>query len=157
MKLAAIAIVLLLLLGGGGGAYWYTYMRAVPGEGMAEEGVAEAQEPAADPVFVEFNPIQVPVIEGGQVTEQFAIALVLEARSPQDGDQVVLYSPRLNDAFLQVLYGVVLKEKLKNGTLDLSMVKARVLRACNALLGEGVVQDVLVQAIGQQTRSFSKP
>lgn len=150
MKLVIIAIVLLALLGGGGGAYWYFNMRVDP-----DALEAEAEEPAADPVFIEFSPLQIPLIDGGRVSELFAISLAIEARSAEDGDQVVLYSPRLNDAFLQVLYGVMEKDQLNDGTLNMQLVKARVLRACNEILGEGVVQDVLVQAIGQQVRSLS--
>lgn len=150
MKLVAIAVVLLLLLGGGGGAYWYFYMRADPDAAdMAEE------EPPPEPAFVEFNPIQIPLINGDVIEEQFAISVTLEAGSPENGDLVVMYSPRLNDAFLQVLYGVVRKDQLKSGTLDIQMVKAKILRVCNKILGEGVVQDVLIQAIGQQQRTFS--
>lgn len=141
-----LAVVLLLLLGGGAGGYWYMYLREDP-------DMAEVEEPPPPPVFVEFNPIQIPVLGPEAIEETFVISLALEAPSDEEAAQVVLYSPRLNDAFLQVLYGVVQREKLRRGTLDMRLVKARVLKASNQVLGEGIVSDVLVQAIGQRSRA----
>ncbi len=146
MMKIVLVVVALLLLGGGGGGYWYFFMQEDP-------DAAEIEEPPPPPVFVEFNPIQIPVLGPENVEETYVVSLALEAPSDIEAAQVVLYSPRLNDAFLQVLYGVVQKEKRQNGTLDMRLVKARVLRASNDVLGEGIVSDVLVQAIGQRSRT----
>lgn len=150
MKIILIVLVL-LLVGGGGGGYWYMFMREDP------EGMAEVEEPPPPPVFVEFNPIQVPLLGQDTVEETYVISVAVQAPSDVEAAQIVLQSPRLNDAFLQVLYGAVRKSKMPDGTLDMSLVKGRILRASEVILGEGFVTDVLIQAIGQKSRGPGAP
>ena len=162
MKLVLIAIVVLVLLGGGAAAYFLVFNAEEPvaegeegehgdghGDGHGNEGEGMQSD---DPVFVEFNPILLPIINDDDSVEQVVSLLVtLEVAGTSGADQVIAMAPRLNDAYLRALYGRLrMSDVAENGVIDLRRIKSRLIEESNRVLGERVVFDVLIQMVSQR-------
>lgn len=111
----------------------------------------EREAPQRDPIFVRFDPIQVPVISGGSVSRLVTIEVVLQVDDTTVGDRVISQSPRLNDAYLSDLYGALHEgEGIENGVLNIAHVKRRLMMVSNSVLGDNSIRDVLVQMVGER-------
>lgn len=149
MRFILLILVLFLLLGAAAAAGWYFFLREDPN---AMEEVEEEEVDLGPPVFVEFNPIQVPVIGEDRAEQLINIIISLEVLGQENADRVITFAPRLNDAFLVELYGGLSTQDLvaRTGLLDVERMKIRLRFAANRVLGEGVVTDVLVQLVSQR-------
>lgn len=148
-KLMLIAVVLVLLMGTGAAAYYFL----MHGDAQATEVAAPESEPQdlVDPVFVEFNPILLPVLGDDRVEQFVNIVVALEVADDDAAQRVIAAAPRLNDAYLQALYGTLHSHTVaENGVLDLTVIKRRLVQVSGDVLGEGVVLDALVQLVSQR-------
>lgn len=146
MKKLLIIVVVALLLGGGGAGAWLF---------LTKDNNAEAAEPPpptdAPPVFVEFNPLHLPILGEEAVNQIIDIIVVLEVDDEATADRVISVAPRLTDAFMQDLYGDLhMQDLAPHGTVDVRRIKRRIVAAANRTLGEGVVNDALVQMLNQR-------
>ena len=149
MKRVIIILVVLLILGGGGAA---AYIVLMGGDAEAEEEMAEApEETDVLPVFVEFNPIVLPILGDGEIVQFVSIVVTLEVGSEDEADRVVAFAPRLNDAYMNALYGRLLaSEVINDGVVDLRRIKSRLIEESNDVLGPGTVRDALIQMVSQR-------
>ncbi|NBC34597.1 MAG: hypothetical protein GVY13_18120 [Alphaproteobacteria bacterium] len=141
-----IVVVLLLLLGGGGGAYYVLQKDA-----LAEPAQPEMVQRTEEPVYVEFNPILLPIVGDGRVEQFVNIVVALEVPDQAAADRAIAMAPRLNDAYLRSLYGTLhSRDVLHNGIVDLPLIKRRLVEESNRVLGIGTVQDALIQMVSQR-------
>lgn len=163
MKKALMAIVALLLLGGGAaGAYFYFGKQAEAAVTSGEEGhdaeKAETEKKEAGghgeshgAVFVEMDPLILPVIDETGVSQNVSFVVVIEVSDEEKAKQVEALTPRLKDAFIQNMYGVLNKrEALRGGVVQVGMVKERLNEVSQRVMGEGVVDGVLLQVVQQR-------
>ena len=147
-KLLPILVGIVVLVGAGAG-YFLFFAGSRP-------AAAEQDRPAAPPtppVYVEFNPILLPIVGDGRVEQQVNIVFALEVANQEAANRAIAMAPRLNDAFLQALYGTLhRRDVMRDGVLNLAVVKRRLIEESNRILGQGVVRDVLVQMVNQQAR-----
>ena len=150
MKRFLIIFLVLLLLGGVGAGAWF-YMNGLDAVASEEAG-AEGGAPLRPPVYVEFNPIQLPLLGEGGIEQTITIVVALEVADDDAGDTVIAMSPRLNDAYMTRLYGGLHSQDLllANGIIDVGRLKDRIVEASATVLGEGVVLDALVQMVAQR-------
>lgn len=121
---------------------------------------AQAQEKSAGPhgsmpgapVFVDFQPIILPVIGQDRVTERVGIVLALELAPGQTAAGIEPKRPILTDAFISDLYGIFQQRAALHQVADGTLIKARLLRTANRVLGPGVVKEVLIQKLFEQPR-----
>ena len=145
-RIVLIVIVLLLLAGAGGGAY--LFLLAPPAEAATAE---TSEQEAGDPVYVEFNPILLPILGDGRVEQVISVVVALEMADQEAADRAIALAPRLNDAYLQALYGRLhADDVIVNGVVDLRMIKRELVRESNNVMGHGVVLDALVQMVSQR-------
>ncbi len=150
MVKALIVLVLgILLLGGAGFGGWFLYNKyLVPHEGEAPKKVEPPPKPPT--AFVRLPPLVVPALGASRV-EQFVtvvvtIEVLLEKQPVAQANQT-----RLTDAFLTAMYGGVADKSVMSGNLvNIPAVKEKLIEAATKVLGPGVVQDVLVQAVTQR-------
>ena len=149
MKRLIVILVILLFLGGGGAA---AYIVLMGGDAEADEEMAEApEETRVLPVFVEFNPIVLPILGDGEIVQFVSIVVTLEVGSEDEADRVVAFAPRLNDAYMNALYGRLLASEVMNdGVVDLRRIKSRLIEESNHVLGPGTVRDALIQMVSQR-------
>lgn len=163
MKLAILAVLAIIILGGGGaGAYFYFGQpaQASIGETPAHQEAAEVDdEESADGEhaggkkhkFVELAPLILPVIDDGGISQIVSIVVVIEVEGDSNEKKVQSLEPRLKDAYIQELYGVLNRhDAMKDGVLQVGMIKERLGQISERVLGEGVMQEVLLQVVQQR-------
>lgn len=163
MKVAIIALVAVLLLGGGAaGAYFYFDKPAVAAGGPMDEAAkaehdaktAEAAEGAAVPQeeFVQLDALIIPVIDEHGVTQVVSMVVSLEVPDKATADEVKRLAPRLQDAFIQDMYGFLnRKNSMENGVLKVNLIKGRMNKLTDKVMGPGKVNDVLLQVVQQRS------
>ncbi len=148
MNKLVIIVLLILLLGGGGAIGWVVFkdQQATAGE----ESTAKSED--MPPVYIEFNTFQLPVLGEERVEQLVTFVLALEVADEKAGDKVLAMAPRLNDGFVQSLYGSLHSGTVMrgNGVVDIGVLKARIMSVSDQVLGEGVVQDALIQMVSQR-------
>lgn len=162
MKLAVIALIALVLLGGGGaGVYFFLINPAEASLGPADEAkkaaheakLAEAAEAAAKAAtkFVQIDALILPIIDERGISQNVSIVISLEVPNDAVAEEVVRLSPRLRDAYIQDMYGALSRKSvLKDGVLQVAPIKARLERATDRVLGDDVVNEVLLQVVQQR-------
>ena len=148
MKTVVIIVLVLALLGGSGAAGWFFFLKEDP-EAMIEE-VVEEVAPAA-PVYVRFNPLQLPLIGDDGIDQVIDIIVALEVPDDAAADQVIAMAPRLNDAILRDLYGVLHTNRImRDGVVNVNAIKVRIVGVAQGIMGEELVNDALVQGVAQR-------
>ncbi|HTZ80388.1 MAG TPA: flagellar basal body-associated FliL family protein [Stellaceae bacterium] len=92
----------------------------------------------AVPLFV------IPVIEGGQVTRTVSVGIGLELVKGKTLDDVKPKENELINAFFQELYGLFGQRASADRVAQASIIKARLMRVADRILGPGIVQQVLI-------------
>lgn len=158
-KIIIIAGVLLLLGGGGAGAYFFFFKPAEASgvEGEIDAGHAAKEEEnhggghGAGTEFVELDPLILPIVDNTGVSQVVSLVVSIEVGGALDADKVKTLSPRLKDAFIQDMYGVLNEHAaLKGGVVQVGTIKGRLKTLADKVLGEDVAQDVLLQVVQQR-------
>lgn len=159
MKKIMIMLVALLLIGGGGaGAYFY-FMK--PAEAAQTEGeidkkaekksAKKEKDDKAHVEFVELDPLILPIIDDSGVVQTVSLVIAIEVSAPENAGKVNALAPRLKDAYIQEMYGVLNKHAaLKGGIIQVNILKERLNEISAKVLGEDVVDDVLLQVVQQR-------
>lgn len=113
------------------------------------------EKPPVDPnvpLYVEISPFVIPVLGPNGPEEMVSLIVTLELAKGEDRETYVRQRlPRLNDAFVQTLYGAFDRRTVsKGGLIDVALVKAKLMKATERVLGPDYVADVLVQAVAQR-------
>ncbi|MBK3776270.1 hypothetical protein JJL56_12515 [Azospirillum sp. YIM DDC1] len=147
---AVILLVLgLLLLGGAGFGGWMIYNKYFVEH---EESAPKKEEPPPKPPtgFVRMAPFVVPAI-GTQKVEQFVTVVVTLEVVLDKVPYVQARQPLVYDRCLSALYAAVDDRSVMTGNLvNIIAVKEKLSAAAAKVVGEGVVQNVLVQVVTQR-------
>lgn len=115
---------------------------------MAADDAAKQED---DIQFVELNPLMLPIISKHGSTQMVSLIVSVEVDSLDKADQVKKYSPRLTDAFLTDLYSAFgYQTALNGGEIPLTYLKERLNKISAKVLGDDVVDDVLLQFMQQR-------
>lgn len=111
----------------------------------------EAVKDAPEFEYFQMNPLMIPIIQRGGISQQVSFVISIEVPNGKL-DTVSRYQPRLADAFIQDLYGVLgAGYGLVNGkVLDVHAIKQRLRHVSQKVLGEDVATDVLLQVVQQR-------
>lgn len=163
MKILPILITAVLFLGAGGaGGYFYFQQSAEASFGPEDrQALADkkqraldkrsAEEKAANLRFVELNPIVLPIIDDSGVTQVVTLVVSLEVDGDKNAKFAENLSPRLKDAFIQDMYGVLnRKASMDGGMIKVDELKERLNRLSHKVLGENKINDVLLQVVNQR-------
>lgn len=158
MKTAFLAIAAVLIFGGGGAAgYYYFQHPANASQGDAATKPVAKQDSHGEEggkkfEYVELDPLVLPVMGRDGVSEVISIVIAIEVEDSGKADEVENQIPRLTDAFIQDMYGVLSRQTvLKDGVLQVGEIKRRLLSVSQRVLGEGVAKDVLLQVVQQRS------
>ena len=97
--------------------------------------------------FIELSPLILPVINEYGVTQVISLVVAVEVDSQEKADKVTKFQPRLTDAYLSDLYGAFSNKAPENGIVPIAYLKKRLNLMSTKILGEHVVNDVLVQVM----------
>lgn len=162
MRMILLGVGALLVIGGGVGAYFY-FMKpaeasvsddaAVKAEELKKEKEAKKSggHGEAGAAFVELDPLVLPIVDSEGVTQVISLVVALEVPSEEAKKEVEAVMPRLKDAFIQEMYGVISKEAaLKGGVLQVGYLKERLNEISTHVLGEDMFSGVLLQVVQQR-------
>ncbi|MFP4313293.1 MAG: flagellar basal body-associated FliL family protein [Alphaproteobacteria bacterium] len=162
MKMLLIGLVSLAIIGGGGaGAYFY-FMK--PAEAVSKDGGTEHKDKHASKKedddykkkagkyeYVELSPLILPIIDENGVNQVVSMVVAIEVKNSKDATTVTTLSPRLKDAYIQQMYGMLNRHAaFKGGVLQVNEIKKKLNEISDKVLGEDLVQDVLLQVVQQR-------
>ena len=163
MKYISILLLAIILIGAGGtGGYFFFQKQAVASLG-AENAQAVAAKlkrdkhakatkaEAANLRFVEMKPIVLPIIDADGVSQVVTLIVSLEVSGDDNEKYVMALTPRLKDAFIQDMYGMLnRKASMDGGVVKVDHLKNRLNKVSAKVLGERKVNDVLLQVVNQR-------
>ncbi len=157
MRILLIIVGVMIVLGGGGaGAYFYFSKSAVASGGddvhKPSHEIADSHEEASGYFeYVELDPLILPIIDNNGVSQTVSVVVALELKGTFARARAETLEPKLKDAFIQDMYGVLNKHAaLKGGVLQVGMLKKRLTHVSKKILGEDDVNDVLLQVVQQR-------
>lgn len=156
MKKALIGILVLVFLGGGAGGAYYFFRQ--PAEAAVTEGeapvVEEAKaEEAEGPkmAFVKMDPLILPIMDENGVSQIISLVVALEVKDEATAKEVEFMAPKIKDAYLQDMYGMLnRKAAMEGGAVQVGPIKARLNAITTRVMGEDKVSDVLLQVVQQR-------
>jgi len=113
-------------------------------EGGAKAALPSWFNPKTKEYFT-LPPFVVPVIVGNSVARQVTLLVTLETVGDDNKEKIFDGRQRLQDAFLRDIYGVVSIRREDHQTYDPDVIKIRLKRVGDRLLGPGIIDDVLVK------------
>lgn len=156
MKKLVILFAVILLLAGGTVSL-LKFLAVGPFEVSAEE---QAAQQAADaekdktlslfeqrPRYIEMDPIHVPVFQNNDVAGTIMIHYKLEVLNVDHERTVAKAQRRLGDALIKDFSFYIPRTLRNNKTLDVTLIKYRIMMISDKLLGKDVVSDALIQAM----------
>jgi len=163
MRKIIIAIAALFLLGSGGaGAYFYFGQSAEASAGSEvgdnyeknkedKKGKKKKGGYGGSFEFVELSPLMLPIVDNNGVSQTVSLVVALEVADSGAADKVKKFIPRLTDAFIQDMYGVLNRHAaMKGGVIQVTYIKERLNKISAEVLGDDVVHDVLLQVVQQR-------
>jgi len=154
--LLGLTLVLLAPWAAGPGGF-VSAARASEGAGKAEKPADKTAQDKIRAMFggelIQHMPLplfSIPVIRDNEVTDQVNIAIVVETKGEENRDKVIAGRYKLYDAFLRDLYGLLAIKRADGQLFDQQVVKIRLARVSEKVLGPGVINSILVNGISQR-------
>ncbi|TWB22118.1 MULTISPECIES: flagellar basal body-associated FliL family protein [Nitrospirillum] len=144
-KILFLVVALLALIGAGVGGYIFLVHK--DGQPKAEE---EKKKPVGPPQFVDIGPFVLPVMGDKQIEQNLLLQVQIQVASDEAKDKVKERRYILQNAYIETLYGKLGQQQIKAGqVIDVVAVRRWLIEATPKVMGEGVVDDVLIQAVNQ--------
>ena len=121
------------------------------GPARAEE-TGHAPPAPAGPAFVQLAPISIPVINGDRVAYQAGVILTLELAPGLTKADLEEKRRQLTDAFINDLYVIFQHDATGNRLASGQVIKLRMQRVADRVLGPGIVKEVLITRLFEQAR-----
>jgi len=155
MKMIIMIVGALVVLAGGGACAYFYFMQ--PAEASSPEGeeheIAKKEE-EDKPVhyeYVELDPLVLPIVDKSGVSQVVSMVIALELNELSAADEVRRLSPKLKDAYIQDMYGMLNEHAaLKGGVIQVGYIKNRLNVISNEVVGGEKVNDVLLQVVQQR-------
>ena len=163
MKYLTILVIAVLLLGAGSaGGYFFFQKQAVASLGEVsaktlkdkkarDEAALSSAEEVKNLKFVNMTPIILPIIDDSGVSQVVTLIISLEVADKEKEAYVQALIPRLKDAYIQDMYGVLNnKASMEGGLIKVDRLKKRLNRISSNILGEENINGVLLQVVNQR-------
>lgn len=147
MTLAALA----LLTGVAGGAYLFLMKPAQASEKSEKKETAKSEGGDAAVSFVQMSPLTLPILDKNGVSQIISIVISIEVKDEIAAKEVERLTPRLKDAYIQDMYGVLTKQAaMAGGVIQVGYIKNRLNQVTAKVMGKDKVNDVLLQVVQQR-------
>ena len=101
--------------------------------------------------YVKMNPLVLPIIDNDGLYQILNLVVVIEVGGINDADKVKAKKIRLNDAYIQNMYGMLNEyEALKHGIIQVSVIKERLGYITDEVMEGEVETEVLLQVVEQR-------
>ena len=149
MKKKLIIVIVLLLALGGGGAGAYMVLTKGDAEAVDLEAVADSLGNKV-PEFVELDPLIVPVIREGRVSQHLTVSIIVQVDSDPKVDLISAARRQLLDGYLTELHALYSHRIVQDNPDPIPLLRKRLLTVSRELLGKETVDRVLVTVIGRK-------
>jgi flagellar protein FliL len=125
---------------------------ASPSQG-ADRSDPRRKEPLPGmPVFIDMQPIVLPVIEGSNVMGQVGVLVTVELVQGRTAEEVEEKQRELTDAFITELYRIYGWRSGADRVIAETLVKRHLQATADRILGKGVVQAILIRQLVEHDR-----
>lgn len=153
MKKIFLPVLCLLFIGGGAaGGYFYfiASANAKSGEG-AQKAEKDKKNSGKKTQFVKMGRLTLPIISDNGVSQTVHMTVQIEVNSEKAASKVKRLRPRIKDAYLQDMYGVLTREAvMRGGALKVKIISNRLKAITQKIMSNDSVNDVLVQSVQQR-------
>ncbi|MGO8915202.1 MAG: hypothetical protein ACLQJR_04785 [Stellaceae bacterium] len=104
------------------------------------------------PDFFNIDPIELPVVEGNNVTRQVGVLLTLELADGHRQSEVKKKKREITDAFITELYRIYGWRSGDARVVNEALIKRRLQAAADRVLGPDVVHAILIRQLVEQER-----
>ena len=144
--------MLLMLIGGTGGALKLLEIGPFkPKKGTVSKRVIQQQKKDTT-VFIDMDPLAIPIFQGNKVAATIQILVKLETNSEDNADIIKDRMPVIIDAFVSDLLSFMPRLLKAKERVDVLIIKQRLQMIADKVAGEGLIQNALVQSILDQPR-----
>ena len=112
----------------------------------------EESKPLGGYLYVEFDPLNLPIVDDSGVSQVINVVIAIEVKSVKAANKIRALQPKFTDAFITDMYGILNRHAaLKGGVLQVKMIKERLNKIAKNIAGEDdIVHDVMLQFIQQR-------
>ena len=153
-RLVILGGLVLVILLGGGVAYFLVSSDEESGEEAVEEAIEEEPEEdqaeegghgasVAQPQYLKMEILTLPVVRKKELSHYVHVEASLQSADEQAKRQIQDALARVRDAIIRDFHRTPLTAT-RGSNVDLAVLKARLKAAATRVLGEGVVEDVLL-------------
>jgi flagellar FliL protein len=152
----AILLAIAILSATGAGTYVYFgsgKAAAAEGAGHGSNHSLKGNKRKSDDSFefVEISPLMFPVIDKNGSHQMISLVVAVEVRDQHSAEMVTRLTPRLNDAYIQNLYGYLNNYVTMNGgPIHIGELKKRLRGVTADVIGKDSFNDVLLQVVQQR-------
>jgi cyclic lactone autoinducer peptide len=139
--LLTLFALLIVLAAGGGAAWWFLYQD----EEIDLSAITETSR--AVPLFVDFDPLVLPVIRDGRVTQHLTFTIVLEVDRDYERLDIYKHMVRLKDAYLAELHALYSHRSVQDRVDVVPLLNKRLLAVSHRVLGPEIVKRVLIDVL----------
>jgi len=101
--------------------------------------------------YVKMDPLLLPIIDDDGVQQVVSMVVAIEVGGASDADKVKSIKPRLADAYIQNMYGILNKHAaLKGGVIQVKMIKDKLNAVTSKIVGDDIDTEVLLQVVQQR-------
>lgn len=119
--------------------------------GNAYASSSDDESEGGDVEYVKLDPLILPIIDQDGVYQVLSLAVVIEVGGVSDADKVKAKQPRLKDAYIQDMYGILNENAaLKGGVIQVNMIKKRLNSITDRVMGDEIDTEVLLQVVQQR-------
>ena len=149
-KLLLIFGLLVMLCGGTVSALKFLKLGPFQGEEVVEEKPEEQVE--ATILFVDMEPLAIPVFQGNRVAATVQIEVKLVTNSKDNVERIKQIMPIITNAFVRDLHSFMPRMLKAEERIDVLIIKQRLQLISNKVAGKGLIKNVLVQSVINQPR-----
>jgi len=149
-KLLLIFGLLVMLCGGTVSALKFLKLGPFQGEEVVEEKPEEQVE--ATILFVDMEPLAIPVFQGNRVAATVQIEVKLVTNSKDNVERIKQIMPIITNAFVRDLHSFMPRLLKAEERIDVLIIKQRLQLISNKVAGKGLIKNVLVQSVIDQPR-----
>ena len=149
-KLLLIFGLLVMLCGGTVSALKFLKLGPFQGEEVVEEKPEEQVE--ATILFVDMEPLAIPVFQGNRVAATVQIEVKLVTNSKDNVERIKQIMPVITNAFVRDLHSFMPRLLKAEERIDVLIIKQRLQLISNKVAGKGLIKNVLVQSVIDQPR-----
>ena len=146
MKKVGIILVGILIIGCAlAGAL--KYLELGPFTPEEDQVVKVVNEDDLISIFIDMEPISIPIFKGNIPLTTIQIKIKLETKSNDKANKIQRILPRINDTLFKDLYAFVPRLLKGNERINIFILKQRLKLISDLNFGKGLVYDVLVQSV----------